>query len=124
MQTACVDIAVITNRSVKATGSATAVAHIWKDNKVTNHLKVHVTNITSLEAELIAIHIGLMSVFKNMDTHYIIVITDSLAAEKEIISLGNQYLQKSIISIAVKIQMFFEKDRCNSIYFWSSLSML
>ena len=37
---------------------------------------------------------------------------------KKIISLGDQYLQKSIIPITKKIQSFLSKDGCNSIYFW------
>jgi len=49
------DIAVISDGSVKAVGSATAVAHIWKDNKVINKLKAHTNNVTSIEAELMAI---------------------------------------------------------------------
>jgi len=118
------NITVITDRSVKAIGSATAVTHIWKDNKVTNCLKAHTTNIIPLEAELMAIHIGLMLVLENTEAYHIIVITDLLAAGNKIISLGDQHLQKSIIPIAAKIQTFLEKDRCNSIHFWYCPSKL
>ena len=48
-------VAVITDRSVKTSGSATAITHIWRDNKVTNRLKALTSNVTPLEAELMAI---------------------------------------------------------------------
>jgi len=112
------NIDIISDGSVKAVGSATAVAHIWKDNKITDKLKAHTNNITSIEAELMAIQIGLTSAFENTEAHQILVITDTLEAGKKIISSGNQYLQKSIIPIAQKIQSFLSKDGCNSIYFW------
>ena len=124
MQTAPADIAVITDRSIKVTGLATAVTHIWKDNKVINCLKAYAINVIPLEAKLMAICIGLMSALESTDAHYIIVITDSLAAANKIISLDNQHLQKSIIPIAAKIQMFLEKDGYNSIYFWYCPSKL
>jgi len=112
------DIAVISDGSIKAVGSATAVAHVWKDNKVINKLRAHTNNVTSLEAELMAIRIGLISAFENAEAHQILVITDALEAGKKIISSGDQYLQKSIISIAEKIQKFLSKDSRNSIHFW------
>ena len=112
------DIAVISDGSVKTTGSATAIAHVWKDNKVINTLKARSNNITSLEAELMAIRIGLASAFENIEAHQILVITDSLEAGKKITSSGEQYLQKSIIPTAEKIQSFLSKDGRNSIHFW------
>ena len=39
-------IAIISDGSVKTSGSATAIAHIWRDNKVTNRLKMH-TSVTN-----------------------------------------------------------------------------
>jgi len=112
------DIAIISDGSVKAVGSATAVAHIWKDNKVITQLKAHANNITPLEAELMAIHIGLMHALEDSETQQVLVITDSLEAGKKIISSGDQHLQKSIIPIAEKIKEFLSKDRCNFIHFW------
>ena len=117
-QKAPVDITVITDGSVKIIGSTTAITYIWKDNKVTNWLKAHATNITPLEAKLIAICIGLMLALENSNTHQIIVITDTFEVGKKIISLGDQYLQKSIIPIVEKIQTFLKKNGQNSIHFW------
>ena len=112
------DIAVISDGSIKAVGSATAIAHIWKDYKVNAQLKAHANNITPLEAKLMAICIGLTAAFENSEAQQILVITDSLKGEKKIISSGDQYLQKSIIPIAEKIQSFLSKDNCNAIHFW------
>jgi len=112
------NIAIISDGSVKVVGSATAIAHVWKDNKVINKLKAHTNNVTSLETELMAIRIGLTSAFENAEAYQILVITDALEAGKKIISSGDQYLQKSIIPIAEKIQSFLSKDSRNSIHFW------
>ena len=92
MQKSSKDIAIISDRSVKVSGSATAIAHIWKNNKVTVQLKAHISNVTSLEAELMAIFIGLTSVFKSSEVHQILIITDALEVGKKIISSDNQYL--------------------------------
>ena len=71
-----------------------------------------------------AIHIGLMLALDNSDAYQNIVITDALEVEKKIISLDNQYLQKSIIPIVEKIQTFLKKNSQNSIYFWYCPSKL
>ena len=97
------DIAIISDGSVKTVGSATAIAHIWKDNKVIAQLKAHTNNITSLEAKLMAICIGLTRALEDPEAQQVLVITDSLEAGKKIILSGNQYLQKSIIPITEKI---------------------
>jgi len=65
-----------------------------------------------------------MSAFESSDTHQILVITDKLKAGKKIITLGDQYLQKSIIPIAENIQRFLEKDSQNSVHFWYCPSKL
>jgi len=86
------DTAVILDGSVKALGSATAVIYIWKDNKVTACLKVHTNNVSPLKAELMTIHISLISAMESLEIHQILVITNSLKVGKKIISLDNQYL--------------------------------
>ena len=86
------DIAVISDGSVKTVGSATAIAHIWKDNKVIAQLKAHANNITSLEAELMAMRIGLIHALEDPEAQQVLVITDSLEAGKKIISSGDKYL--------------------------------
>jgi len=116
-QTAPTDITVITDGSVKANGSAVAVAHIWKDNIVISCLKAQASNVTSIEAELMAIHIGLTLILDNKNVQHIIIITDSLVLGQKIINSGDQPLQKSIILITMKIKSFLEKDGHNSIQF-------
>jgi len=112
------NVAVILDGSVKTEGSATAIAHIWKDYKVNAQLKAYAINITPLEAKLMAIRIGLTAAFENSEAQQILVITDSLKGGKKIIFLGDQYLQKSIIPITKKIHSFLSKDSCNAIHFW------
>ena len=84
------DIAVVADGSVKTSGSATAIVHVWRDNKVIAQLKAYTCNVTPLEAELMAIHIGLTYTFENSEAHQILVITDALKVGKKIISSGNQ----------------------------------
>jgi len=91
-QTGPADITVITDGGVKANSSAAAVIHIWKDNTVINCLKAHATNITPLEAKLMAICIGLTSILDNNDIQCITVVTDSLVAGQKIINSGDQPL--------------------------------
>jgi len=76
-------VAIISDRSVKTSGSATAIAHIWRDNKVTNRLKMHTSNITLLEAELMAIQMGVALALENTESHKIIVIMDVPEAAKK-----------------------------------------
>jgi len=76
-----------------------------------------------VEAKLMAICMGFMSILDNKVQH-IIVIADSLVAGQKIISSGDQPLQKSIIPIAMKIKAFLERDSCNSIQFWYCPSKL
>jgi len=77
-----------------------------------------------LEAKLIAIHIGLISILDNNNVQHITVVTDSLAAGQKILNSGNQPFQKSIIPIAMRIKIFLEKDRCNTIQLWYCPSKL
>ena len=79
---------------------------------------MHTSNITPLEAELMVIQIGVVSVLESAESHKIIVITDTLEAGKKITSSDDQYLQKSIIPIAENIHHFLGKDGHNSIHFW------
>jgi len=105
-------------------GSATAITHVWKDNKVIARLKAHTNNITLVEAELMVICIGLTHALESSDIHQILIITDALEVGKKIITLDDQYLQKSIIPIAKKMQRFLEKNGRNSIHFWYCPSKL
>jgi len=78
-------VAVITDRGVKKTQVATAAAHIWTHHSAIKQLQVHSLNVTSIEAELMAIHSGLIPAMEMDGVHDITVITDSIAAAKKIL---------------------------------------
>jgi len=59
--------------------------HIWTDNFVIKQLQVHSLNVTSIEAELMAIRTGLIPAIEIDSVHNIMVITDSIAAAKKIL---------------------------------------
>jgi len=54
----------------------------------------------------------------------ILLLSHSLVAEQKIIGYGDPPLQKSIISIAMKVKAFLERDGHNSIQFWYCSSKL
>jgi len=62
----------------------TAVAHIWKNNTIIKQTRAQTMNIIFVEAELMAIHSGLISTMEKQNVHEIIVITDSIIAAKKI----------------------------------------
>jgi len=92
------------------------------DNKVIDQPKVHAMNITSIEAELMSICIGLVSALDNIEPSCVTIITDSLTAVEKIFNLNIDLYQCSIIPIASKIEFFLKRDLCNSIHFWYSPS--
>jgi len=69
---------------IKKSNVASAVAHTWFDNSITNQLCTQAMNITPIEAELISICIGLILAMDNKDTHQILVITDAISAARKI----------------------------------------
>ena len=62
----------------------TAVAHIWKNNTIIKQTRAQTMNIIFVEAELMAIHSGLISTMEKQNVHEIIVITDSIIVAKKI----------------------------------------
>jgi len=59
-QTAPHNIAIVADKGIKKSQVATAVAHIWSENSIVQHLQANSINITSIEAELMAICLGLI----------------------------------------------------------------
>jgi len=112
------DTAVITDGGVKKLGVATAVAHIWKDNSIVKRTQVQTMNVTYVEAELMAISIGLTHAIECSDSHNITVITDLLVAVRKILESQVNPFQKLVIPIANKIKTFLCKDERNNIHFW------
>ena len=74
--------AVVVDSRVKKFNVAHAIAHIWYNNHIVKQLKCWTMNVTSVKAELMAIHIGLISVMENNDMHNNIVATVSGSAPR------------------------------------------
>jgi len=111
-------IAVITDGGIKKSHIAIAAAHIWANNSVIKQLQVHSLNITSIEAELMAIRTGLTPAMEIDSIHNITVITDSIAAAKKILESKVDPLQNMLIPLASAIKTFLSKDGRNKIHFW------
>ena len=97
---------------------ATAAAHIWTHHSIIKQLQVHSLNVTPIEAELMAIHTGLIPAMEIDGVHEIMVITDSIAVAKKILESKVNPLQNMFIPLASAIKTFFSKDGRNNIRFW------
>ena len=117
-QTSSYNIAVIADGGVRKSHVAIAAAHIWCDNSVIQCLQVHSINVTSIEAELMAIRTGLISAMEKDNIHDIIVITDSITMAKKILESRVDPLQNIVIPIASAIKTYLKKDGRNKIHFW------
>jgi len=117
-QTSSHNIAIIADRGIKKSQVATAVAHIWTDNSIVQCLQVNSINVTSIEAELMAICLGLIPAMEEENIHDIIVITDSIAIAKKIFESKTDPLQNMFIPVTSAIDSFFRKDGTNKIQFW------
>ena len=62
--------------------------------------KIQTMNVTSVEAELLAIRIGLIPAMEENDTHDIIVITDSISAASKTLKSHVNPFQNSVILLA------------------------
>jgi len=92
--------------------------YIWADNSVIKQLQVHSVNITSIEAELMAICTGLIPAMEIDNIHNITVITDSIAAARKILEFKVDPLQNMFIPLASAVKTFLSKDGRNKIHFW------
>ena len=111
-------MAVITDGSVKKSHVTTAVAYIWSDNSVIKQLQIQAVNVTTIEAKLIAICIGLIPTIENDNIHNIIVITNSISAASKVLESKVNPLQNMVISVASAIKAYLFRDSRNRIYFW------
>jgi len=112
------NIAIIADRGIKKSQVATAVAHIWTDNSIVQYLQVNSINVTSIEAKLMAICLGLIPAMKEENVHDIIIITNSIATAKKIFESKTDPLQNIFIPVTLAIDSFFRKDSRNKIQFW------
>ena len=111
------NIAIIIDGGVKKSNAATAVAHIWFDNSIIRRLQIHSLNVTSVEAELMAIHTGLIPAMEKDNIHDISVITDSIVTAKKILESKVNPLQNIFIPISSAIKNFLGKDGRSKIHF-------
>jgi len=72
----------------------------------------------STEAELMAIHIGLISAMEINNIHDIVVITDFISTASKILESKVDPLQNIVIPLASAIKAHLSKDVRNKIYFW------
>jgi len=68
--------------------------------------------------ELMAICTGLIPAIKIDNIHNITVITDSMAAAREILESKVDPLQNMVILLAAAVKTFLSKDSRNKIHFW------
>jgi len=68
--------------------------------------------------ELMAICTGLIPAIKIDNIHNITVITDSMAAAREILESKVDPLQNMVIPLAAAVKTFLSKDSRNKIHFW------
>ena len=112
------NITVIADGGVKKLHVATTVAHIWFDNSITQRLQVNFINVTLIEAELMAICLGLIPAIEKENIYDIIVITDSIAVARKIFKSKVNPLQNMFIPVTSAVDFFFRKDSRNKIQFW------
>ena len=117
-QTASHNIAIVADRGIKKSQVATAVAYIWSENSIVQRLQANSINVTLIEAELMAIRLGLIPTMEEENVHNIIVITDSIAAAKKVFEFKTDPLQNMFIPVTSAIDSFFRKDGRNKIQFW------
>jgi len=117
-QTAPHNITIVADIGIKKSQVATAVAHIWSENSIVQCLQANSINVTSIEAELMAIRLGLIPTMEEENVHNIIVITDSIAAAKKVFESKTDPLQNMFILVTLAIDSFFRKDGRNKIQFW------
>jgi len=116
-QTSSHNITIIADGGIKKSQVATVVAYIWTDNSIIQHLQVNLINVTSIEAELMAIRLGLIPAIEKENIHDIIIITDSIATAKKIFESKTDPLHM-FIPVTSAIDSFFRKDDRNKIQFW------
>jgi len=104
--------------SVTGASLSVPLQHIWTDNSIVQRLQVNSINVISIEAELMAVRLGLIPAMEEENIHDIIVITDSIATAKKIFEFKTDPLQNMFIPVTLAIDSFFRKDGRNKIQFW------
>lgn len=76
-------ICIIANREVKDR-TTTTISHIWQNNVIIYKPKMHTTSITSTEAEIMSMCLGLEQVLETADVKKTTIITDAIHSTKKL----------------------------------------
>ena len=98
--------------------ATTAITHIWQSNSITKHISLHATKVTSTEAEIMAIRLGLNHAIYHEHIENITVITDSIHAARKIFDSSNHPYWSITAPIAKEIHTFLAKSPSRSINVW------
>ena len=109
---------VIIDKGIKKSHVTTVVAYIWSEYSVVKQLQIQTINVTPIEAELMAIHIGLIPAMEDNNIHDITVITNSISAASKVLESKVDPLQNMVIPIVYAIKSYLFRDGRNRIHFW------
>jgi len=110
-------ICIIADRGVKDK-TTTAISHIWQNNAIMHKQKLYATNITSTEAEIMSMCLGLEQALHIVGVQKITVITDAIHRAQKIFDMSLYPYPTLIILIIEKIYQFFAKSPNNNITIW------
>jgi len=112
---------IVTDTSIK-NNVATSIAHIHVQNKPIMKTLHYALNVTSTEAELVAIRYDINQATSIDNISKIIVVTDSIHTAKKIFDLSSYPFQKYTVSILKELHSFFYYYPENYIKFWECSS--
>jgi len=108
---------IVSNASIK-NHIATSISYIHIHNKPVIKTFYHAVNITTTEAELFTIRCDINQATNLNGINKIIIITDSIHAEKRIFNPSSHSFQIHVVSISDELRKFFVKNCDNSIKLW------
>ena len=98
--------------------SATTIAYLWQNNTIMHKPRMHATNITSTETEIMSMRLGLDQALKTIGVKKITIITDAIHGTKKLFDVPCHQYQILIIPILKKIHKLFTKSLDNNIAIW------
>jgi len=80
-------ICIIADGGVKAR-TTTVISHIWQNNAIMHKPKMYATNITSTEAKIMSMHLGLEQALEIVDVKKITIITDAIHGAQKLFDIS------------------------------------
>ena len=114
---------VITDASIQ-NDIATSISHIHSANYPLIKIVYHAVFVTSTEVELFTIRCSINQAYIKENVSKIIVVTNSIHAEKKIFDSKSHPFQSHSTAILSELRHFFNKNHENSIEFWEYPSCL